>query len=176
MKQKSEVCNVLEQFLNEAKANGHVVKQFRCDGGKEFDNKRVVELLASRGIEQWIPPPYTPEQNGAAERENRTIVEAARSMLNPSKLPKGLWAEACNTAAYLLNRTGKSSVQNKAPYELWYKRSVGRLDHLKIFGTGCYVHINKNFRSKLDDKAVFGHLVGYVNDKDGFRCLSKDSF
>ncbi|KAK9701926.1 Reverse transcriptase (RNA-dependent DNA polymerase) [Popillia japonica] len=52
-------------------------------------------------------------------------------MLNSSKLSKRLWAEACNTAAYLLNRTGKSSDQNKAPFELWYGRSVGRLDHLR---------------------------------------------
>lgn len=169
LKQKSEVHTVLEQFLNEAQTNGHVVKKLRCDGGKEFDNSRVAKLLASRGIEQCIPPPYTPEQNGGAERENRTIVEAARSMLNPSKLPKGLWAEACNTAAYLLNRTGKSSVQNKVPYELWYGHPVGRLDHLRIFGTRCYVHVNKKFRSKFDNKAVLGHLVGYVNDKDGFR-------
>jgi len=100
LKQKSEVCTVLEQFLNEAKTNGHVVKQFRCDEGKEFDNKKVTELLASRGIEHCITPPYTPQQNDVAERENRTIVECATSMLNPSKLPKELWAEACNTAYF----------------------------------------------------------------------------
>ncbi len=90
-------------------------------------------------------------------------------MLNPSKLPKELWAEACNTATYLLNRTGKSSIETKSPYELWHGRPVGSLNHLKIFGTECYVHINKNFRSKFDDKTVHGHLVGYVNDRDGFR-------
>ncbi|KAK9712137.1 hypothetical protein QE152_g25073 [Popillia japonica] len=73
------------------------------------------------------------------------------------------------TAAYLLNRTGKSSDQNKAPFELWYGRSVGRFDNLRIFGTGSYLHVNKSFRSKFDDKAILGHLVGYINDKDGFR-------
>ncbi len=82
---------------------------------------------------------------------------------------KKLWAEACNTATYLLNRSGKSSIETKSPYELRHGRPVGSLNHLKIFGTECYVHINKNFRSKFDDKAVHGHLVGYVNDRDGFR-------
>jgi hypothetical protein len=169
LRQKSDVCRVLKQFLNEAETNGHVVKQLRCDGGKEFDNRNVSELLAKRGIEHCISTPYTPEQNGVAERENRTIVECARSMLNPTKLPKNLWAEACNTAAYILNHTGKSSVENKSPYELWYGRPVGSLRHLKIFGTECYVHINKQFRSKFDDKAVHGHMVGYVNERDGYR-------
>lgn len=169
LKHKSEVCKTMESFLNEAKTNEHTVKQLRCDGGKEFDNKEVAETLAKRGIEQLIGPPYTPQQNGAAERENRTIVEAARSMLQSSKLPKSLWAEACNTAAYILNRTGKSSETNKTPYELWYDREIGNLDHLRIFGTSCYAHINKQFRSKFDSKSVSGHLVGYVNDKDGYR-------
>ena len=118
LKQKCEVSTVLEAFLNEAKTNGHVVKSFRCDGGKEFDNKKVSELLADRGIEHCITPPYTPQQNGVAERENRTIVECARSMLNPSKLSKELWAEACNTAVYILNRIGKSSIENKYPYTM----------------------------------------------------------
>lgn len=133
---------MLKRFLNEAKTKGHTVKQFRCDGGKEFDNKDVAELLARRSIEQLITPPYTPQQNGAAERENRTIVEAARSMLQSSKLPKAMWAEACNTTAYILNRTGISSKVDKVPYELWYGRDIKKLDHLRIFGTSCYTYRN----------------------------------
>lgn len=85
LKHKNEVCKVLKRFLNEAKTNGHTVKQLRCDG-KEFDNKDVEELLAEQGIEQLITSPYTSQQNGAAERENRTIIEAARSMLQSSTL------------------------------------------------------------------------------------------
>lgn len=169
LKYKSEVCKSLEQFLNEAKTNGHTVKKLRCDGGKEFDNKDVAEVLAKEGIEHWIVPPYTPQLNGAAERENRTIVEAARSMRLASKLPKALWAEACNTAAYILNRTAPTSVEGKVPYELWYSKDCGKLNHLRIFGTRCYVHIPKEFRKKFDEKAMFGNLVGYVNDKDGYR-------
>lgn len=169
LKKKNEVCKALEQFLNEAATNGHTVKKIRCDGGGEFINKEVVDLLSRRGIEHVISPPYTPQQNGTAERENRTTVEAARSMLSASKLPQYLWAEACNTAIYILNRTGKTKVENKFPHELWYKRKVENLNHLRVFGTGCYVHIPKQFRSKFDNKSVFGHMVGYVNDKDGYR-------
>ena len=169
LKRKNEVCGVLKQFLNEAITNGHPIKRFRSDGGKEFDNKEVAKVLADKGIEYLMTPPYTPQQNGVAERENRTIVEAARSMLLSTKLSKSLWAEACNTAAYVLNRSGKTAAGDKVPYELWYSRKVGKLDHLRIFGTACYVHIQKQFRSKFSNKSVFGHMVGYVNDKDGYR-------
>lgn len=133
LKHKSEVCKSLEQFLNEAQTNGHTVKKMRCDGRKKFDNKDIAEVLAKRDIEHWIVPPYTPQQNRAAERENHTIVEAARFMRLASKLPKALWAEACNTAAYILNRTGPTSVEGKTPYELWYSKDFGKLNHLRIF-------------------------------------------
>lgn len=79
---KNEVFKAFEQFLNKAETNGHIVKKLRYDGGKKFDNKDVAELLRNRGIKQLIPPPYTLQLNGSAERENRTIVEAARSILN----------------------------------------------------------------------------------------------
>ena len=150
LKHKNEVCKSLEQFSNETQTNGHSVKRLGCDGGKEFDNKDFAKVLARRGIEHLIGPPYTPQQNGAAERENRTIVEAARSMRLASKLPKTLWTDACNTAAYILNRTGPTSVEGKAPYELWYNKNCGKLDHLRIFGTACYVHIPKELRRKFD--------------------------
>jgi len=86
-----------------------------------------------------------------------------------SKLSNSLWAEACNTAAYILNRIGKSSEDDKVPYELWYSQNIGKLDHLKIFGTSCYVYIQKQFQSKFDSKLVLGYLIGYVNDKNGYR-------
>lgn len=171
MKHKSEVVQAIEQFLNEAKTNGHVVKGFRCDGGKEFVNKLVSELLASRGIRQLVSCPYTPQQDGVAERENRTIVESATTMIQSKGMPKHMWAEASNTAAYVLNLTGKSSDKNKSPYELWYGKELREenIKFLKVFGTECFVHIPKQFRSKFDNRAVRGHIVGYVNEKDGYR-------
>lgn len=80
--EKSEVENCLKTFLNEAKATGHNVKEFLCDGGKEFDNANVHSILESRGINMRISMPYSPEQNGCAERENRTLVESAKSMIH----------------------------------------------------------------------------------------------
>lgn len=65
----------------------------------------MVNYSKSRGIRMETTAPYTPEQNGKAERENRTIVKSARTMIHAKSLPKFLWAEAMNTAVYILNRT-----------------------------------------------------------------------
>lgn len=117
----------------------------------------TVNLLSQRGIEHVISPPYTPQQNGTAER-----LPLLWKLLDPCLVQ------------YILNRTGKTKVENKFPYELWYNRKVENLNHLKIFGTGCYVYVQRQFPSKLDIKSVFA--VGYVNDKDGYRVwiLSKN--
>ncbi|KAF8777456.1 Retrovirus-related Pol polyprotein like [Argiope bruennichi] len=169
LKKKSDVSCCLRTFLNEATNVGYVVKSFRCDGGAEFDCGEVQKILAEKGIALTLSVPYMPEQKGAAERENRTIVELARSMLAASALPRSLWANACDTAVYLLNHTGLSPDESKSPHELWTGEPKTKLDHLKVFGTECYAHIPKIFRSKFEDKSVHGHFVGYVNKKDGYK-------
>ncbi|GBN37520.1 Retrovirus-related Pol polyprotein from transposon TNT 1-94 [Araneus ventricosus] len=99
--------------------------------------------------------PYTPEQNGVIERENKILVEAARSMLHAKDLPDKLWAEAVNMAAYVLNRTEPTPEAGKSPYEIWFKRKPS-VDHLKIFGSECFTHIPKQKRRKFDKNAIKG--------------------
>lgn len=112
-------------------SNCHIVQHLRCDERQECDNKKFSELLTSKGIEFCITSLYTPQPNDVAKRENRSTVECAHSMLNPSNLPQELWAETYNTANYLLNRTGECPIENKSTYELWYGRPVGSLNHFK---------------------------------------------
>lgn len=144
---KSEVTNCLKTFLNEADVAGHTIKEFLSDGGREFDNSSVREILHSKGINIRLSMPYTPQQNGCAERENRTLVESARSMIHARDLPIKLWAEAVNTAAYVINLTGPSAVKGKTPAELWLKKET-KIDHLRVFGTECFVHVPKQNRHK----------------------------
>ena len=118
MKQKSEVSIKLKQFLAEAKTAGHIVRELLTDGGGEYECKQVADILHQYGIIHRTTMPYTPEQNGSAERENRTLMEAARSMLHSTRLPYKLWAEAVNTASYILNRTGPTKNGEKTPYEV----------------------------------------------------------
>jgi transposase InsO family protein len=116
---KGEVEDCLRKFLKEVKTAGHVTKVLLSDGGKEFNCEAVQKVLEEHGIAHRLTMPYTPKQNGAAEQENCTVVESAHSMLHASGLPKELWAEACNTAVYILNHTGPTLVEGKTPLELW---------------------------------------------------------
>ena len=92
--------------------------------------------------------PYTAQQNGSAERENRTMLEAARTMLLTRKLPGKLWADAVNTAVYVLNRSGHTKADDTSLYELWTGKKAP-IDHLKIFGTECFVHVPKSSEINL---------------------------
>jgi transposase InsO family protein len=160
---KNEVVDCLRKVLKEVSTAGHVKKVLLSNGRKEFNRKALQKVLEEYGITHQIAMLYTSEQNGAAEQENRTVVKSARSMLHASGLPKELWAEACNTAVYILNRTGPT------PLELWTGRSCETLGHLRVFGTECYVHVPKQKRRKWDPKSKLGRLVGYVGETDGYR-------
>lgn len=132
MRKKSEVAEKLNYFLAKAKTSGHNVADILTDGGGEFVNGEVNKIMQNSGHDNRMAMPYTPEQNWAAERDNRTITEAARSMLQSKQLPYKLWAEAVNTAIYILNRTGPTKVADKTPNELWMGKNAP-VNHLKIF-------------------------------------------
>lgn len=169
VKTKHEIKFCLENFINKAEnITGNRVKHVRSDNGLEFVNKEVREMFSKRGITHQTTVPYTPEQNGKAERENRTLVEGARTMLHENNLPKKLWAEAVNTMVFVLNRTGKSHENGRSPFEVWTNKSFD-INQLKIFGTQVYVHIPKERRRKWDKKGEKGLLVGYGEDVKGYR-------
>lgn len=159
LRNKSNVRDKIEIFCNEVKTRfGKNIKELRTDRGSEYVDKNVRDYLGKLGTRHSVTIPYTPEQNGSAERENRTIVEAARSMLfSKPDLPQFLWAEAINCAVYVLNRTGPSKVENKTLYELWFEKKVS-VNHFKVFGTKCFIHIPKEKRRKLDKKAFKGYF------------------
>ena len=118
------------------------IKNFRSDNGLEFVNDNMKQFMESRGIRHQRTVSYSPEQNVCAERDNRTLVEAVRTMLLSRDMDKRFWAEALNTFVYVLNRTGKRTVDNKAPYELWFDKKV-IIDNLHAFGCDVFVHIPK---------------------------------
>ncbi|GJW51524.1 putative ribonuclease H-like domain-containing protein [Tanacetum coccineum] len=96
-------ANQIENQLNQK------VKIIRSDNGTEFKNRVMLEFCGEKGIKQEFSNARTPQQNGVAERMNRTLIEAARTMLADSHLPTTFWAEAVNTACYTFNRfDGKS--------------------------------------------------------------------
>lgn len=169
IKQKSEVTLKLKSFTEMVcNQTEYSVKAFRSDQGTEFVNSELSAYLNNKGIKHETTVAYTPEQNGCVERENRTIVEAARTMLHAMNMPLFLWAECVNTSVFVLNRTGTSSVLNKSPCELWYNKKVD-FDYFKVFGSIVYVHIPKQKRQKLDQKAEKCLFVGYGDTTKGYR-------
>lgn len=155
-----------------SKINICIVSEYCILITEEYINKTFIDYLSKEGIIHECTAPYTPEQNGRAERENRTIVESARSVLYARDVSLELWAEAVNCAVYLLNRTSSSQTPKKTPFELWngIKPQVG---HVKVFGSIGYVHIPDQLRTKLDKKSEKMILVGY--DNNNYRMFSPET-
>ncbi|GFQ94983.1 retrovirus-related Pol polyprotein from transposon TNT 1-94 [Trichonephila clavata] len=148
MQSKTEVSKCIETFLNEAKNAEHMMKGVLSDGGEEVINSTVKSLLEKSGISSSMSMPYTPQQNGAANSENRTIVESARSMICATNLPLKLWAEAVNMSVYMLNRAGPTSVRDKSPYELCFSKEVIDIHHTCMYleQSALSMYLNKKGR------------------------------
>lgn len=146
------------------------IKRVRSDNGLEFRNEQFLQLFKGSGVIPEFTAPYTAEQNGRIERENRSIVESARTMLIAANLQPELWAEAVNTSVYILNRKPRS-LDKKIPYELWSGKKVN-LNHMRKFGSEGYVHVPKQFRTKFNTKAKKMILVGYENDSVNYRLVN----
>lgn len=169
MKTKSEVTNHFKNFAARMKTlTGYPVVTFRSDNGGEYMSQELDTWLKENGIRHETSIARTPEQNGVSERENRTVVESARSMLLTSNLPREMWAEAVNCANYVLNRVPSKATPNKTPYEHWFN-SKPNLAHLRVFGCDAYLHVPKEGRSKFESKSLKCCFVGYADTQKGFR-------
>ncbi|GKB78153.1 putative ribonuclease H-like domain-containing protein, partial [Tanacetum coccineum] len=124
--------------------------------------------VEQKGIKRDYSNARTPQQNGVAERKNRTLIEAARTMLADSKLPTMFWTEAVRTACYVLNRVLVTSPHNKTPYAL-LTGNIPSVSHFKPFG--CHVSIlNTSYHlGKFDGKADEGYIVGYSASNRAYR-------
>lgn len=166
---------VLETFINwktmVENISGKKLKTFRTDNGGEYTSGKFQEYLKRHGIRHETTVPRNPEQNGTAERMNRTLVETARSMLADAQLPKSFWAEALNTATYLKNRSPTKAL-NATPYEIW---SGGKPDvsHLRVFGCDAFSHIPREERGKLDFKTRKCWLMGYGATTKAYRLYDR---
>nr|GEW00806.1 ribonuclease H-like domain-containing protein [Tanacetum cinerariifolium] len=109
------------------------VKVIKCDNGSEFKNSVMNHFYDMKWIKREFSISRTPQQNSVAKRKNKTLIEAARTMLVDSKLPTTFWAEAVNTACYVLNRALVIKPHNKTPYELIRGRPP-LIDFMKPFG------------------------------------------
>ncbi|KAK0585008.1 hypothetical protein LWI29_022138 [Acer saccharum] len=169
LKHKSEVFDAFKRWKARVEnETGLKIKKLHSDNGGEYEDSEFKRFCYLSGIKLSRTVPGTPQQNGIAERMNRTLTERARSMRLHSGLPKQFWAEAVNTAAYLINRGPSKPLDLAIPEEIWTGKEV-KLSHLKVFGCVSYVHIGDHARNKLDAKSVKCTLVGYGEDEFGYK-------
>ena len=120
LKHKHEVFACFKQWKAQVeRSTGRQVKTLRSDNGGEYTSKEFALYLAKEGIKHELTTPHTPQQNGVAERLNRTLVEGVRAMLADSKLTHRFWAEALSTMAYLRNRSPTKALGGVTPHEAW---------------------------------------------------------
>ncbi|GJS42030.1 putative ribonuclease H-like domain-containing protein [Tanacetum coccineum] len=157
---KDETSCILKSFITRVEnLIDQKVKVIRCDNGTEFKNKEMNQFSERKGIKREFSIARTPPQNGVAERKNRTLIEAARTMLADSKLPTTFWAEAVNIACYVQNRVLVTKPHKKTPYELFLGRKPA-LSFMKPFGCPVTILNTIDHLGKFDGKADEGFFVG----------------
>nr|GEY08371.1 retrovirus-related Pol polyprotein from transposon TNT 1-94 [Tanacetum cinerariifolium] len=146
------------------------VKVIRSDNETEFKNNDLNQFCGMKGIKREFSVPRTPQQNGIAEKKNRTLIEAARTMLADSLLPIPFWAEAVNIA-YVQNRVLVTKPHNKTPYELLHGETPS-IGFMRPFG--CLVTILNTLDSlgKFNGKVDEGFLVRYSVSSKAFRVFN----
>ncbi|GKB28961.1 retrovirus-related pol polyprotein from transposon TNT 1-94 [Tanacetum coccineum] len=134
-------------------------------------NSIIVNFCDEKRISQNFSSPYTPEQNGVVERKNKTLIEAARTMLSRSVFSKQYWTKAVSTACYTQNRSTIVKIHLKTPYEIFHKR-IPNINFLYVFGCPVYIHNHKDHLGKFDEKADDGYLLGYSLVSKAFRVFN----
>ncbi|GKF40941.1 putative ribonuclease H-like domain-containing protein [Tanacetum coccineum] len=129
------------------------------------------QLCEMKGIKREFSVARTPQQNGVAERKNRTLIEVARTMLADLKLPTTFWAEAVNTVCYVQNRVLVIKPHNKTPYELFLGRTPS-LSFMRPFGSPVIILNTLDHLVKFDGKADKGFFVGYCVSSKAFRVFN----
>lgn len=161
LKRKSQVFEVFRKYKTMVEKQSKLsIQTLRTNGGGEFTSQDFEMFCEQEGIVHEVTPPYTPQQNGTAERLNRFVLNITRSMLKCYEVSKKLWGEVVATTTYLLNRSPSKKLDGITPEEAWTGKKPN-VSHLRIFGCLCYRHVPDQRRHKLDDKGEPMILLGY---------------
>ncbi|GKB12112.1 retrovirus-related pol polyprotein from transposon TNT 1-94 [Tanacetum coccineum] len=170
---KDEAPDFIIKFLKmiQVRLNA-TVRNIHTDNGTEFVNQTLRDYYESIGISHETSVARTPQQKRVVERRNRTLVEAARTMLIYAKAPLFLWAEAVATACYTQNRSIVRLRHGKTPYELLHDKKPD-LSYLHVFGALCYPTNDSENLGKLQAKADIGIFIGYAPKKKAYQIYNR---
>jgi hypothetical protein len=171
LKKKSDVFVTFKQWKTLIEnQTGKKIKRLRTDNGMEFCGGEFNKFCKDEGIARHRTVSHTPQQNGVAERMNRTLLERARCLLSNAGLSRDFWAEAVNTACYLVNRSPSTAIDCKTPYEVW-SGTPADYSILKTFGCPAYCHVNDGKLEPRSKKCIF---LGYGDGVKGYRLWCSD--
>ncbi|CAI7854858.1 unnamed protein product [Closterium sp. NIES-53] len=169
LKAKGDVTKAIQEWaLEVCDDDKKRIKAILTDGGDEFVNAELEKWMKSKGIKHDVTTPYTPQHNGAAERLNRTLVEAVRSLLQHSKLGNEWWGEASALAAWIRNRVLTKVLPGTTPFEAWTGTKLN-LSRLRTFGCLFYYHVPDPLHHKLQPKARAAIYLGIAANERAWR-------
>ncbi|UYV68405.1 hypothetical protein LAZ67_5004222 [Cordylochernes scorpioides] len=168
MKRKSEIFKGFKLFKRFAeKQTGKKIKAIRSDNAAEYLSSDFKEYLSEEGIRHQLSVEYSPQQNGVAERANRTLVEMTRCFIIQANLPDPLWAELVHTSTYIRNRCPRTN-ESRTPYEIFTGRKP-TVSHLRIIGCKCFAVDNRPRRGKFAPRSEEYRLIGYSPESKAYR-------
>ena len=167
LKTKDQAFDRITTYFNHIeKQYGKVPKKLRLDNGKELVNEKLRKWCNDKGMVLEPSAPYSPSQNGVAERFNRTLVEMGQTMRLAAKLPENLWDVAISHATYLRNRSPTKAL-DKTPYEAWFGTKPD-VSGLREFGCDVWV-LDEHRDGKLAPKSVKGKFLGFIDGSKSVR-------
>lgn len=170
---KSKTMTTLQNFIAFVERQfERKVKIIRSDNGTEFVALR--NFFKEKGIVHETSCVGTPQQNGRVERKHRHILNVSRALRFQANLPVEFWGYCVLAACYLINRTPTAILKGKSPYELLYSRSPP-LDHLRVFGSLCYVHNQKHRGDKFAPRGTRSVFIGYPFGQKGWLVYNPDT-
>ena len=170
LKTKDQCAAAFKKFLAWAEnQTSDRLLALHSDRGGEYLSGAIRSILDQKGIEHKLTMPHTPQQNGVAERWNRTILDKARALLHGAGLSLGFWECAVDTAVHTYNRTPTRTIGWRTPHELWADGHVPDVSYFRVFGCKAYVHTTEDKRKKLDLRSVEMTLIGYEPGSKGYR-------
>jgi transposase InsO family protein len=169
LRTKDQALDAFRQYKAWAENyTGYSIKHLQSDGGGEYISGQFTSFLYIMGIQRHLTVARTPQQNGVAERFNRTIMDSARSMLHATGLPGEYWGDAVSTAVYVRNRLPTRALNGVTPYEAW-RGEKPNLSHLRVWGCLTHVHVHRVKRNKLAPRARACVFVGYAPEAKGWK-------
>ncbi|KAH9666242.1 Integrase catalytic domain-containing protein [Citrus sinensis] len=167
MRAKDEVLEIFVKWKKLVETQtGRKIKVLRSDNGGEYTSDLFLQVCQNEGIKRHFTMRYTPQQNGVAERMNRTLLEKVRCMLSNAGLEKKFWVEAVSYASHLVNRLPSAAIGGKTPMKMWSGKHAQDYDSLRIFGCPAYYHVKNG---KLDPRARKAIFMGFKGGVKGFK-------